>query len=115
MSVVDKKAFRPTPVFRESRNRRLTRVCLTNAADEVQDIMVRDLSSRGLSATASRVPPGAGEIVSMLLPDDRLFWGIVRWVDGAQFGIEFDVSSGNAECKTASFREMRTTAIVRRE
>jgi hypothetical protein len=111
MSVVDKSAFRPTPVFRESRNRRLTRVTLVDAADQVQDIMVRDLSARGLSATAARVPPGKGEIVSLRLPDDRVLWGIVRWVDGAQFGIEFDVSSGNTECRTASFQAVRDLSV----
>lgn len=107
MSVVDKNAFRPTPVFRESRNRRLTRVTLIDAADQMQDIMVRDLSSRGLAATAARVPPGEGEIVSIRLPDDRVLWGIVRWVAGAQFGVEFDVSSGNADCRTGSYLEIR--------
>ncbi len=82
--------FRPTPVFRQTRRRRLTRVTLCDSSGMVQDIMVRDVSAQGLSAVAALVPPALDTIVSVTLPDGRALWGVVRWVAALAFGVEFD-------------------------
>lgn len=85
--------FRPTPVFREARRQRLARVTLRDGhAREVQ-AMVRDVSSRGFSALAQGHVPDPDEVVSVCLPDGTELWGVVRWVDGNRFGVEFDTSS----------------------
>lgn len=86
--------FQPTPVFRENRRSRLVKLTLRNAQGELLDIMVRNVSARGLNAAARGEPPRLNEVVTVHLPEGQTHWGIVRWVDGNLFGIEFDVSSG---------------------
>jgi len=88
--------FQPTPVFRERRRPRLVKLALRNAQGELLDIMVRNVSARGLNAAARGEPPRRNEVVTVHLPDDRVHWAIVRWVDGNLFGVEFDVSSDEA-------------------
>ena len=97
MGLVNPAAFKPTPIFRESRRRGLTRLSIVTATGDYQDIMVRDFSSRGFSAAAHGRAPVADEIVTVLLPDGRALWGIVRWVDRNVFGVEFDVNTPPAE------------------
>jgi len=93
MPIADKNRFRPTPNFRSKRQQKLVRVQLYNSRNEMQDIMVRDISARGLSAVARDNAPAMGEVVTVQLPDKSSLWGIVRWVEDQQFGIEFDVST----------------------
>jgi len=93
MGVVRPGEFRATPVYRASRKPGLTRLMLVAGDGVVQDIMVRDFSSKGFSAAARGAPPAANEVVTVLLPDDRALWGIVRWVKGNVFGVEFDVNT----------------------
>ncbi|MDE8651019.1 histidine kinase [Novosphingobium album (ex Liu et al. 2023)] len=85
--------FKPTPIFRERRRPQLVKFELRNARDEVLDIIVRDVSSRGFSAAAKGAPPTVNEVVSMAMPDGRLLWGMVRWVEDNLFGVEFDTTS----------------------
>ena len=101
MPIADKDSFRPTPNFRGKRQQKLVRVQLYNAQGMLQDIMVKDISARGLSAVARECPPGRGEVVTVQLPDKTTLSGIVRWVDALQFGIEFDVSSRYEDVPTA--------------
>ena len=97
MGLANPAAFKPTPVFRESRKRGLTRLTIVTGSGDRQDIMVRDFSSRGFSAAAHGTAPAADEIVTVLLPDGRALWGIVRWVERNVFGVEFDVNTAPAE------------------
>jgi hypothetical protein len=82
-------AFRPTPNYREQRRSGLVCVRITTVGEDAQEVMVRNVSSRGFSAT-SLVPPARGAIVSVRLPDDTVLAGVVRWVEDTEFGIEFD-------------------------
>lgn len=93
MTFVDKSVFRQTPNFRARRRRTLVKVQFRNSRNELQDIMVQDISSAGMRATARIAPPDVDEVITVQLPDSNVLWGIVRWVEGNQFGVEFDVSS----------------------
>ena len=90
-------AFKPTPNFRAQRRRTLVKVQIRNSRNELQDIMVQNISSTGLRATARCTPPDIEEVVIVELPDSNNLWGLVRWVDGNQFGVEFDVSSSEVD------------------
>ena len=92
MSVADKRSFQPTPNFRSKRQPKLVKLELYNAQNEKQEIMVRNISATGLSAAARSTPPGVNEVVTVKLPNQADLWGLVRWVDGRLFGVEFDVS-----------------------
>ncbi|PEQ11872.1 histidine kinase [Novosphingobium sp. PC22D] len=89
---MDASRFIPTPVFREKRRAQLARVALRDARGEPMEVLVRDVSKRGLSATANGPAPEAGDPVAIHLPDGRELWGLVRWVEGRSFGVEFDTS-----------------------
>ncbi|PNU03858.1 PilZ domain-containing protein [Novosphingobium guangzhouense] len=82
--------FRPTPILRERRRRRCTRFALTDSLGRRIPVIVRDISSRGLSAAASGQAPRINEVVRATLDDGREVWGLVRWRDGNLFGVEFD-------------------------
>jgi len=82
--------FRPTPIPRERRRRRCARFLLTDAQGREIAVMVRDISSRGLSAAALREPPALDQVVRARLEDGSEVWGLVRWRDGHLFGVEFD-------------------------
>lgn len=87
---MDKSRFKPTPILRERRHNKCARFALTNARGDEIAVMVRDISSRGLSAAALGTPPTINEVVRARLEDGRELWGLVRWSDGNLFGVEFD-------------------------
>lgn len=108
---MDKGSFRPTPNFRARRRRTLIKVQLHNSRNELQDIMVQDVSSTGLSALARNAPPNRNEVVTVRLPDDTVLWGLVRWVDGNQFGVEFDVTASPVDFSGAGNSAAKGTQI----
>lgn len=90
---MDKLRFRPTPNLRERRRRRCLRFVLTDSRGAEIAVIVRDISSRGLSAAALGDPPSLNEVVRAALEDGRELWGLVRWRDDNLFGVEFDTRS----------------------
>ncbi len=90
---MDEPRFRPTPHWRERRRRRCIRFALTDARGVEIAVIVRDISSRGLSAAAMGPPPALGEVVRASLADGRELWGLVHWQAGNLFGVEFDTRS----------------------
>ncbi|MGF7156586.1 hypothetical protein GGR40_004384 [Novosphingobium gossypii] len=84
--------FRPTPILRERRRKRCTRFALTDSHGAEIAVIVRDISSRGLSAAAAGTPPALNDVVRARLEDGRELWGLVRWSEGNLFGVEFDVA-----------------------
>jgi len=68
--------FRPTPIPRERRRRRCARFLLTDAQGREIAVMVRDISSRGLSAAALREPPALDQVVRARLEDSSEVWGL---------------------------------------
>lgn len=87
---MDKTRFKPTPILRERRRNQCARFALTDARGQAIEVMVRDISSKGLSAAALGTPPALNEVVRASLEDGRELWGLVRWADGNLFGVEFD-------------------------
>ncbi|AOR77544.1 PilZ domain-containing protein [Novosphingobium resinovorum] len=87
---MDTSRFRPTPILRERRRRRCTRFALMDSRGVEIAVIVRDISSRGLSAAAAGEPPSLNEVVRATLEDGREVWGLVRWREGNLFGVEFD-------------------------
>ncbi|WP_036504264.1 PilZ domain-containing protein [Novosphingobium sp. AP12] len=87
---MDEPRFRPTPHWRERRRRRCMRFALTDSAGVEIAVIVRDISTRGLSAAAMGTPPALNEVVRARLADGRVLWGLVRWQDDNLFGVEFD-------------------------
>ena len=57
--------FQPTPIFREKRRAQLVRVTLRDAQGSVLDIMVRNVSARGLNAAARGEPPQPNHVISI--------------------------------------------------
>ena len=90
---MDTSRFKPTPIPRERRRSQLARLTLYDARDETIEVIVRDISSRGLSAVAAARPPAINEIVRARLEDGREVWGLVRWTEDNLFGVEFDTRS----------------------
>lgn len=66
------------------------RFALTDSAGVEIAVIVRDISTRGLSAAAKGAPPALNEVVRARLADGRVLWGLVRWQDDNLFGVEFD-------------------------
>lgn len=72
---------------RQERTRRLLRALLWCQASGEQDVIIRNLSRRGLggSTVSAELPVGA-EVVVSILPGFNVT-GTVRWVRGMSFGI----------------------------
>ncbi|TCM16893.1 PilZ domain-containing protein [Novosphingobium sp. PhB165] len=87
---MDAHRFKPTPTPRERRRAHLAHFVLTDAAGRSIEIMIRDISSHGLSAAAVGEPPALNEAVRARLDDGREVWGLVRWTEGKLFGVEFE-------------------------
>lgn len=90
---MDKTRFKPTPILRERRRSECARFALTDSRGEEIDVMVRDISKKGLSAAAAGEAPAVNQVVRAHLEDGRVLWGLVRWADGNLFGVEFDTRS----------------------
>ncbi|MCJ2183872.1 histidine kinase [Novosphingobium sp. 1949] len=88
------KRFKPTPIPRERRQRQCARFALTDADGAPIHVMVRDISTRGLSAAALGAPPDPETVVRARLADGQEIWGLVRWTQGNLFGVEFDTRQG---------------------
>lgn len=91
LDVMADPRFKPTPVLRERRRARCAHFRLTDSRGVLIDVIVRDISSRGLSAAALGQPPAVNEVVRAQLEDGSDVWGLVRWCEGNLFGVEFDV------------------------
>ncbi|MBO9725950.1 MAG: histidine kinase [Novosphingobium sp.] len=88
---MDPPHFTPTPIPRERRRKRCAHMTLTDSSGHAIEVMVRDLSSRGMSAAAAGMPPACNDVLRARMEDGRELWGIVRWVNGNLFGMEFDI------------------------
>jgi len=88
---MDRPRFTPTPIPRERRRKRCLHVTLTDREGTPIEVMVRNVSSHGLSAAAAGAPPACNEVVRATMDDGRELWGLVRWVKGNLFGVEFDI------------------------
>lgn len=75
---------------RETRERRLLRGTMRTQRLSSFEIVIRNISSRGLCATCRELPPLVGEVAEILLPDNHHVTATVRWVNDQVFGVMFD-------------------------
>ncbi len=74
---------------REPRERRLLRGQMQTERLPAFEIVIRNISARGLCGTCKGLPPICGEEADILLPDNRTVTATVRWVNDQVFGVEF--------------------------
>lgn len=74
---------------REPRERRLLRGHMVTERLPTFEIVIRNISSRGLCGTCKGLPPITGEFAEIMLPDNRTVTATVRWVNDQVFGVEF--------------------------
>ena len=87
---------------RETRHRRLMMARIADGRMRGQDIVIRNISRRGLGAATQGLFPLEGERLSILLPTGPTVTGIVRWCDGPSFGLALD-----AEMDTDSLADVK--------
>ena len=85
------------PLVREIRQRRLMLARVSGPGIADQEIVIRNISKRGLGAATQGVKPMMGDRLSVSLQDGQKIDGIVRWQDGPCFGlglvVELDASA----------------------
>jgi hypothetical protein len=80
----------PSPQPREPRERRLLKGQMQTDRLPLFEIVIRNISARGLCATCKGLPPVAGEFAEIMLPDNRAVTAVVRWTSDQVFGLEFE-------------------------
>ena len=74
--------------LRETRRARLLRGTLRRADGTERAVVVRNLSDHGLGLSCRGVPPPVGAQATLIVPGTPPLHGIVRWREGAAFGVE---------------------------
>ncbi len=72
--------------LREERKHRLLKARVRSGRDEY-DIVVKNVSSRGLGGISNDKIVVLGSSISVLLPSGQIVEGVVRWTDGRKFGL----------------------------
>lgn len=75
------------------RQRRLLLVELALGDGKRFEVIVRNISPRGMGASARGIAPAAGAIVT-LAGDGEAYTGVIRWVSGQNFGVHFQCDLG---------------------
>lgn len=78
------------PLQRSPRQRRLMRARMVSAGGTARDITIRNLSLMGLGGNFSSMPPEVGEQVTVYFAREVTVTGVLRWVEGKAFGMQFD-------------------------
>jgi hypothetical protein len=89
MSYLDNN-FVPNEEMRSPRQRRLIRAQMTDRFGANYDIVIRNVSEKGVGASMQGVPPLRGSEVTIMIPQGMAMQGTIRWVDGSAFGIELE-------------------------
>ena len=95
---------------RKPRQCRLFRARMFNDRLPGVDIIIRNISDRGIGAVSRGSPPMKGETFSILLPHCEEATGLVRWVDNLSFGFELDLDSDFQALRDAMQRQIETDA-----
>ena len=90
MSYMDGNIVAANASGREARQRRLIRAQVCSDRLTPHDIIIRNLSLRGIGASSLGLPPMQDEKVTVLLPDGQNITGWISWIDGQCFGIKLD-------------------------
>ena len=90
MSYLDGKIIAGRTSAREPRQRRLVRAQMYRDRLPLNDIIIRNLSLRGIGGASRDILPILDERVAVLLPDGQNITGWISWIDGQSFGIKLD-------------------------
>ncbi|WP_421838538.1 PilZ domain-containing protein [Novosphingobium sp.] len=80
----------PSQHPRDNRERRLLKGQMQTDRLPGFEIVIRNISARGLCATCKGLPPVVGEFAEIHLPDNRTVMANVRWTNDQIFGVEFE-------------------------
>jgi hypothetical protein len=89
MSYLDHN-FVPADDSRSPRQRRLVRAHMTDSFGETSDIVIRNVSEKGLGASSQGTLPLRGSTVTITIPQGMTMTGEVRWIADKSFGVKFD-------------------------
>jgi hypothetical protein len=95
--------------LREDRTRRLVRAEMADERGVTQDVVIRNLSSRGIGVSAREFAPVRDERVTLTLPGNEVVSGVVRWVNELTFGIELERDLNLAALANAMQRHIQRT------
>ena len=76
---------------RDRRHRRMMLARIDGGRLRGQDIVIRNISRRGLGAATSGIFPLVGENLTVKLPTGPTISGAVRWAKGPSFGLSLDI------------------------
>jgi hypothetical protein len=75
---------------REPRTRMVIPATITGERTAEREILIRNISRRGIGARSRQGAPDIGERVTIRIGAHAEISGTVRWVQGAQFGLLLD-------------------------
>ena len=90
MSYIESTFDAFTEDARSPRQRRLIRAQMTDSFGVTYDIVIRNVSDKGVGATMQGVPPLKGSAVKFIIAHGIAMDGMICWVQGRLFGIELD-------------------------
>lgn len=90
MSDMSGRFFDAQERARDTRQRRL--IMATMSFDKItdQEIVIRNISRRGLAGATQGILPAEGARIAVTLANGNVIEGVVRWKDGPCFGVALD-------------------------
>ena len=89
----DTFACKREPKAREPRQRKLLRGALIDDHNRPHDIVIRNVSTFGLSGTLREpIHLHVGQMVAIELPGNQIVEGVIRWVNGPTFGAALETA-----------------------
>jgi len=82
--------FVPADESRTPRQRRLIRAEITDSFGAKYDVVIRNVSEKGVGASMQVVPPLKGSVVTVMIPQGMAMKSTVRWIEGTACGIELE-------------------------
>ncbi|MBV1916574.1 MAG: PilZ domain-containing protein [Sphingomonadaceae bacterium] len=108
MTYVDPTVEPAAQDMRAPRQQRLFCAQLSERSGISWDIVIRNVSEKGVGASTKETPPKVGTDVTLTLPDGATACGAVRWVNNKSFGIELAQSIDLSMLTTAIQRKNET-------
>lgn len=90
MSFMDSSFVPEDAETREVRQRKLIRASFFSDRLTSQDMVIRNISARGIGAVTKGKAPLLGEKITVSLPVNYQAVGVVSWVKGDSFGMALD-------------------------
>jgi len=80
------------PERRSLRQHRLLRAQMISSDGITQEIIIRNISEKGMGGSLGNMIAKVGDRVTVCLTDDATVTGILRWVKGKSFGLQLDLA-----------------------